>query len=64
MNTIIQTVTGDLEKCFYFYQKLNFTQVSEENDFLFSDGKVFLEIIMITMPDRVLRFTVPHEKMK
>ena len=47
----IQTCTGDLIKSKAFYQKLNFSILSEENSTLLTDGSFLLEI----NPDRFAR---------
>ena len=51
MSSIIQTPTNNLQNSLSFYQKLDFTVLSEKNPTLISDGKVVIEI----NPDRFAR---------
>ena len=51
MSSIIQTPTNNLQNSLSFYQKLNFTVLSESNPTLVSDGSVVVEI----NPDRFAR---------
>ena len=51
MSSIIQTPTNNLRESLSFYQKLDFTVLSESNPTLVSDGSVVIEI----NPDRFAR---------
>jgi len=51
MNSIIQSPTPDLKQSLDFYQRLNFSVLSEANPTIVSDGKVVIEI----NPDRKAR---------
>lgn len=44
MNSIIQTVTPNIEASLDFYQKLNFQQIPSDHTTLVTDGKVIIEI--------------------